>query len=38
MYNMMKRLDLTSEIRKSKPIQMINTDKQIIKDILKNIK
>lgn len=38
MYAMMKRLDLTSEIRKSKPVQMINKDQQIIKDILKNIK
>jgi hypothetical protein len=38
MYNMMKRLDLTSEIRNSKPGQMINKDKQIIRDILKNFK
>jgi hypothetical protein len=38
MYCMMKRLDLTSEIRKSKPVQMVNKDQQIIKDILKNIK
>lgn len=38
MYNMMKRLDLTSEIRKSKPVQIINKDQQIIKDIFRNIK
>lgn len=38
MYSMMQRLDLTSEIRKTKPMQMVNKDQQIIKDILKNIK
>jgi hypothetical protein len=38
MYNMMKRLEWTTEIKKSKPVQMINKDKQIIQDILRNIK
>lgn len=38
MYAMMMRLDLTSEIRKSKPVKMVNKDQQVIQDILKNMK
>lgn len=38
LYNMMKRLDLATEIKNSKPGQIINKDAQIIKDILNNFK
>lgn len=38
MYCTMQRLDLTSTIRNSKPGQIVNKDKQIVTDILKNIK
>jgi hypothetical protein len=38
MYNMMQRLDLTTEIKNSKPGGMINKDAQLIKDILNHFK
>jgi hypothetical protein len=38
MYCMLNRLDITSEIGKTKPVQWVNKDEQIVKDILKNLK
>lgn len=38
LYLMMKRFDITSQIRNTKGGQFINKDAQIVKDILKNIK
>lgn len=38
LYNLMKRLDLASEVGKTKPGTFINKDAQIVKDILKNLK